>query len=392
MIMTYKIFNSAYLKNNTQKYATPCYIYDQQLLIDTVNIAMDACNQYFNKYKTKIHYAIKANNNLQLLQQIKDHNFGIDCVSGGEIKLAVEAGFKPQDIVFAGVGKLDKEITLALQQNIHAFNCESKQEVEVINHLANSAGKIANIMLRVNPDIDAMTHKHISTGKFDNKFGLSFAAIIKFLPQLKQLKNINLIGLHYHVGSQITNMQVFSNLSSVVVKHYEQLNQMGFKISDIDLGGGLGIDYVSPQLNPVADFAAYFKALKTTLNLPPSVTLHFELGRAIVAQCGILLSEVLFIKHTEGNNFAIIDAGMNDLMRPALYGANHAMLVVNEAKDCQKYHVVGPVCESTDVFALNLTLPQLQRGDKIAILSCGAYGHVLANTYNSRSISQEYII
>ncbi|MCX8514489.1 MAG: diaminopimelate decarboxylase [Burkholderiales bacterium] len=390
--MTYKIFNAIYLNKNTQKYATPCYLYDQQLLIDTILLAQNSCNKYFKDYNTKIHYAIKANNNLQLLSKIKQHNFGIDCVSGGEIKLALQAGFSGQDIVFAGVGKLDAEINLALEQNIYAFNCESEQEVEVINQLAQKAQKIARIMLRVNPDIDAMTHKNISTGKFDNKFGLSFSAIVKFLPQLRQLKNINLIGLHYHIGSQITNMQVFTNLSTIVVEHFKQLQQQGVTISDINLGGGLGIDYLNPQVNPIADFAAYFKALKASLDLPQTVNLHFELGRAIVAQCGILLSEVLFIKHTEGNNFAIINAGMNDLMRPALYGANHAMLVLNARQDYEKYHVVGPVCESTDVFACNLDLPKLGRGDKIAILSCGAYGHVLASTYNSRTICQEYII
>lgn len=397
--MQYKIFNQDQLVKSLTNKKTPCYLYDTHLLNDTLDRAKNSSDKYL-PHSHHIHYALKANDNPDLLAIIKQQGIGIDCVSGGEIEKAIKAGFDANDIVFAGVGKQDWEIILALKHNIYAFNCESLQELEIINALAHKYKKIVKGMLRVNPDIDAKTHKHISTGKYDNKFGIMFDDIISYLPKLKELKNIQLIGLHYHIGSQITRASVFAKLASIVTKHYNFMQKKGVSLTDINLGGGLGIDYKNPHKNPIPDFDKYFATINAHLNIPKTITLHFELGRSLVGQCGILISTVLFTKNTAGTNFAIVDAGMNDLMRPALYNAKHNIIVLNHetkpqsnlAAKVMPYHIVGPVCESTDIFARNLLLTELKRGDKIIIETCGAYGRVLANQYNSRNLITEYTI
>ena len=389
--MTYKIFDNKFLQTFATEQETPCYIYDAKLLQDNLDSAKIECGKQFGS-NAAIHYALKANDNTDVLAKIKKAGFGIDCVSGGEIEHAIDCGFKVNHIVFAGVGKQDWEIELALNVGIYAFNCESLQEVEIINELAVAHDKVAKIMLRVNPDIDAKTHKHISTGTYDNKFGITFDDLCGFLPRLQELTQVKLIGLHYHIGSQITDMNVFAELGTVASEHYRILNERGITLSDLDLGGGLGVDYVNPQQNPITKFADYFSTLKNSLSLPNPAKVHFELGRSLVAQCGALLSKVLFIKNTAGTNFAIIDAGMNDLMRPALYEAKHVIVNLNETDKKEVYHVVGPVCESTDVFAKNLTLPELKRGDVVAILTSAAYGRVLANQYNRRRMIEEYMV
>ncbi|MDQ5920517.1 MAG: diaminopimelate decarboxylase [Pseudomonadota bacterium] len=391
--MSYKIFNCNDLSELARNHETPCYIYDSTLLADTLQKAQTCVNRYFGQNAT-IHYALKANDNSEVLTKIKQSGFGIDCVSGGEIEHALDHGFLTQQIVFAGVGKQDWEIELGLNVGIYAFNCESIQEVTIINNLAGRLGKQAKIMLRVNPDIDARTHKHISTGMYDNKFGITFDDVLTVIQDLKNLTNIQLVGLHYHIGSQITDMQVFAQLGAVVSKHYAQLTEYGCHLTDINLGGGLGVDYINPQANPIAAFDEYFAVLSQNLLFPnrESIKIHFELGRSLVAQSGIVLSKVLFLKSTAGTNFVVIDAGMNDLMRPMLYEAKHVIMPLIKKIEVDKYHVVGPVCESTDVFAKNIELPILARGDVIAILTCGAYGRVLANQYNRRKMVQEYVI
>lgn len=389
--MSYKLFDKQFLQTLATIHETPCYIYDSTLLQDNLDCAKTECYKYFGD-SASIHYALKANDNPDVLSKIKKAGFGIDCVSGGEIEHAIDCGFKVSHIVFAGVGKQDWEIELALNVGIYAFNCESLQEVEVINELARSHDKIARIMLRVNPDIDAKTHKHISTGTYDNKFGITFSDLENFLPKLKSLSQIKLIGLHYHIGSQITDMNVFKELGNVASEHYSILHKNGLTLSDLDLGGGLGVDYEHPRQNPITNFSDYFSVLKNSLSLPIPAKIHFELGRSLVAQCGVMLSKVLFIKNTAGTNFAIIDAGMNDLMRPALYEAKHEILNLSNETDMEKYHVVGPVCESTDIFAKNLALPKLKRGDIVAVLTSAAYGRVLANQYNRRRMIKEYMI
>ncbi|MBP9742598.1 MAG: diaminopimelate decarboxylase [Burkholderiales bacterium] len=390
--MMYKIFNHTILNDLAKTHETPCYIYDSQLLNDSLNAAKYYSIKYFGD-NVQLHYALKANDNTQLLGLIQHAGLGIDCVSGGEIEHALHNHFTANHIVFAGVGKQDWEINLALIANIYAFNCESIQEVGVINALAYSMGKIAKIMLRVNPDINAQTHKHISTGMYENKFGITFADVLTLLPNLKELKNIQLIGLHYHIGSQINNLEIFRNLGLAASQHYQHLSTCGYHLTDINLGGGLGIDYIHPEQNPIAQFDEYFAILHKNLCVPSPLKIHFELGRSLVAQCGGLLSKVLFTKITAGTNFAIIDAGMNDLMRPMLYEAVHKILPLTARSDTiMKYHIVGPVCESTDIFVKNLELPTLERGDALIIFSCGAYGRVLANQYNKRSLIKEFVI
>ena len=387
--MVYKVFDKKFL--NSISYPTPCYIYDSKLLQDNLDTAIKECKHAFGD-TAHIHYALKANDNQQVLAQIKQSGLGIDCVSGGEIEHAVACGFDPNNIVFAGVGKQDSEIILALTFGIYSFNCESIEEVIVINDLAILHNKTAKIMLRVNPDIDAKTHKHISTGTYDNKFGMTFNDLIDFLPQLQTLSNIQLIGLHYHIGSQIMDMNVFKELAILASTHYEMLGKYGIVLSDIDLGGGLGVEYNTPVFTPITDFASYFDIFRQNLQLDNQVKIHFELGRSLVAQCGIMLSKVLFIKNTAGTKFAIIDAGMNDLMRPALYEAKHLIINLSDASIQNTYHIVGPVCESTDVFAKNVIMPELKRGDKVAVLTSGAYGRVLANQYNRREMIKEYMV
>ena len=307
---------------------------------------------------------------------------GIDCVSCSEVKRALDEGVESESshIVFAGVGKADWEIELALDADIFAFNSESVQEIEVINELAKKQNNIAKICLRINPNIDAQTHHYISTGQFDDKFGIGFLETVEWLQSLASgLANIQIIGLHYHVGSQILNNAVFNELVTTVNEHISILKDLNIKIEHINFGGGLGIDYDEPKDNPIADFDSYFENIATNFTFKDELTVHFELGRSLVAQAGVLLSKVLFTKTTGNTDFAMIDAGMTELIRPALYQAKHKIVAL--AKDdshLQPYHVVGAICESSDVFAKALMLPSLKRGDFVVIYSAGAYGKVLA--------------
>lgn len=388
----YKIFDKQFLNSVITSINTPCYLYDLELLDQTISQLKTSCNKYLSR-PTKIHYAIKANNHPKILSFIGNYGLGADCVSGGEILEALNNGFAAPHIVFAGVGKLDWEIEVAIKNGIFAFNTESIEEITVINEIAQKLDKIANIFIRINPNIDAKTHKNISTGMHTNKFGVAFQNIIDFLPTLKQLTNVKLIGLHYHIGSQITDLTVYKDLCLTIADNYQEIRQHKIILTDVNIGGGLGVDYNTPKENPIANFDEYINTIAAHLNIPNDISLHFELGRSIIAQSGILLSKVIFTKATGNINFAIIDAGMNDLMRPALYEAKHNIQLINdeEAKyDKKLYDIVGPICESTDIFANNINLPPLKRGDYLSIETCGAYGRVLANTYNSRTIIQEH--
>ena len=390
--MLYHIHDGNYLEKwlTTNKIETPCYVYDTNLLTDTLIIAKNACEKFFKN--SVIHYALKANNNVKLLKLILDHGFGVDCVSGGEINYSLNQGFVAKNIVFAGVGKLDWEINLALECGIHAFNCESLEELIIINQLAENKNIIAKVMLRINPDIDAKTHKHISTGQVDNKFGVSIESVKLAINQIRNLKFIEITGLHYHVGSQIIDMQVYADLAINVNVDYQAMKELGFNFTELDLGGGLGIDYVNPDMHPITDFEGYFQTLANNLRIDDSITVHFELGRSLIAQCGAILSTVVLTKHATDYDFVIVDVGMNDLMRPALYDAKHKIISLRPSNEYALYSIVGPVCESTDIFAKKIYIPKLIRGDKIAILSCGAYGHVMANQYNLRPLIKEYLL
>ena len=365
---------------------TPFYYYDMELLRETLKRYTDE----LKKYNYHAHYALKANANVRVLSLIKDFGLGADCVSGNEVSLALKTGFSPDKVVYAGVGKSDKEIKTALEGGIFCFNCESVPEIEVINSIAESMGKKVGIALRINPDIDAHTHKYISTGRSQDKFGISPWMFDDVLATIKKSSNINLIGLHFHVGSQITDLNVFSMLCKRVNELQKWFIERGIFIENINLGGGLGIDYVNPDENPISDFKNYFSIINSNLIVYPGQKIHFEPGRTIVAQCGSLISRVLYVKMGKGKKFAILDAGMNDLIRPALYQASHRIDNLTSKGRVMRYDVVGPVCESSDRFGKNLLLPQTKRGDLVAIRSAGAYGQVMAMRYNQKDIAPEY--
>jgi diaminopimelate decarboxylase len=369
-----------------QSIETPFYYYDMELL----NKTLDLYTSQINKYGYHAHYALKANANPRILEVIQKAGFGADCVSGNEVALAVKSGFAPEKIVYAGVGKSDKEIKTALKSGIFSFNCESVPEIKIINDLAAGMGKVAHVALRINPDIDAHTHKYISTGLKENKFGISPWMFESVVNTLNECKNVKLIGLHFHVGSQILDLSVFKTVCTRVAEIQQWFTDRGIFIENLNLGGGLGVDYENPNANPIASFKEYFEIINKNLVVAPGQNVHFEPGRAIVAQCGHLISRVLYVKIGQKKKFAILDCGMNDLIRPALYQAHHAIENLTSEKRKMRYDVVGPVCESSDKFATNIMLPQTQRGDLIAIHTAGAYGQVMGMRYNQRDLAKAY--
>lgn len=369
------------------QYKTPFYFYDLDLLQKTI----DAVKTESLKYNYHVHYAFKANANSKIINLIKDNSLGADCVSGNEVKCAIESGFTPSKIVFAGVGKSDDEINYALENNIFCFNCESLQELEVINELAIKQNKVASIALRINPNVDAHTHKYITTGLEENKFGINPYEFELVIEKIKTLTNIRLIGLHFHIGSQITDLTPFKKLCTRVNEINSFFFSKGFDLPVINVGGGIGINYHEPDKESIINFAAYFKVFKDFIELRKNQELHFELGRALVAQCGSLISKVLYIKNGINTNFAILDAGMTELIRPALYQAYHKIENISStSKTIVKYDVVGPICESSDCFGKAVELPETKRGDIIAIRSAGAYGEVMASKYNLRDDVRSY--
>lgn len=382
------------LVNKFKNIPTPFYYYDMAVLDATIKKVVDVSK----KYGFMVHYAVKANTNDKILKTICKSGLGADCVSGNEIKKALEMGFSPEHIVFAGVGKSDEEIQFALQSNILCFNCESVQEIEVIDELAGKNKKTANIALRINPNVDANTHKYITTGLEENKFGINIWELDDLLKVIKKLKNINLMGLHFHIGSQITDLNSFKSLCLKVNEMQRWFSAHNINLEHINVGGGLGVDYHEPDSKAIPDFDTYFKIFADFLEIKPGQKVHFELGRAIVAQCGNLISKVLYIKKGVNTNFAILDAGMTELMRPALYQAYHKIENISSLPsplhlerggrpqaDGVRYDVVGPICESTDCFGKAVLLPETQRGDLIAIRTTGAYGEVLSSSYNLRN-------
>ncbi|MGJ1192654.1 diaminopimelate decarboxylase [Sphingobacterium siyangense] len=361
---------------------TPFYYYDLNVLNKTLEVAHAASH----KRGFHVHYALKANFNDELLKAIQEIGFGADCVSGNEVKKAIECGFDSKKVTFAGVGKSDKEINYALDQNIFAFNVESIQELEVINELASKKGVKANVALRINPNVDAHTHHYITTGLDENKFGVPNADLEKCAAVLKKCESIELVGLHFHVGSQITDMTVFKSLCVKVNEWKNWFEERGTQIRVLNVGGGLGIDYKNPDGNTIPDFEAYFDIFDRFLERTAQQEVHFELGRALVAQCGSLVSRVLYVKNGVKKNFLVLDAGMTELMRPALYQAYHKIenISATDSAESINYDVVGPICESSDCFGKEVPLPVSKRGDLIAIRSAGAYGEVMASRYNLR--------
>lgn len=371
-----------------KKLRTPFYYYDTNLLRQTlkeISANIDSCMH--------VHYAVKACANPKVLAIIAEEGFGADCVSGGEIKAALQAGFPADKIVYAGVGKSDWEIELGLDADIFAFNVESIPELEIINQLATLKGKKARIALRINPNVGAHTHANITTGLAENKFGIDMQDMEHVISVANGMEAIEFIGLHFHIGSQILEMEDFTALSRRVNEIQDRLEAAGIStVSDINVGGGLGIDYQHPDHNLIPDFTSYFNTYRKNLRLRPGQKLHFELGRAIVGQCGTLLARVLYIKSNPIKNFCIVDAGMTDLIRPALYDAYHHIenLTAETPNDFVTYDVVGPICESSDVFIKNYGMPRTKRGDLIAFRSAGAYGEIMASGYNCRTLPQGY--
>lgn len=367
---------------------TPFYYYDTALLQATLDAIRCEIAQYPDYH---VHYALKANANPNLLTLIQQAGLGADCVSGGEIETAIRAGFASEQIVYAGVGKSDNEILLGLRNEILCFNVESVPELQVINELARSENKIANVCFRINPDIKAHTHKHIRTGLAENKFGIAWSEMVEVVNMANTMSNIHFKGLHFHIGSQITNMDDFRGLCLRINELQDQLEQNGMRAEMINVGGGLGIDYDQPQVHAIPDFHAYFQTYAQYLQLRPGQSLHFELGRSVVGQCGTLITRVLYVKQGLDRQFAIVDAGMTDLLRPALYHAQHRIENISSvAKTYEPYDVVGPICESSDVFGENVQLPTTQRNDMIAIHSVGAYGETMASCYNCRQLPRSY--
>lgn len=365
---------------------TPFYYYDLDLLKKTLGII----TKESSKRNYKIHYALKANSNDRILNLISSFGLGADCVSGNEITKAMLTGFKNNEIVFAGVGKSDKEIRIALENNIACFNVESIQELEVINSLSTLHNKIAPVAIRINPNIDANTHHFITTGLEENKFGINVWELPVIVEKISILKNINLIGLHFHIGSQISDLNVFKGLCIRINEIQEWFGGHNVHITNINVGGGLGINYEKPDSELIPDFASYFQIFEKFLEPFPKQEIHFEIGRAIVGQCGSLISRALYIKDGVNTNFAILDAGMTELIRPALYQSYHKIQNLSSTKPEKRYDVVGPVCESSDTFGKSVLLPETNRGDLIAIRSTGAYGEVLASRYNLRGEIQSY--
>jgi diaminopimelate decarboxylase len=365
---------------------TPFYYYDTKVLDQT----LDVLTTEANKYNFKVHYALKANANPRILSVIRGYGLGADCVSGGEIRAAIKAGFPTSKIVFAGVGKADWEINLGLDNNIFCFNVESIPELEVINDLAAVKGKTASIALRINPNVSADTHQYITTGREENKFGIALGELDKVLDRTETLANIKLIGLHFHIGSQILEMNNFAGLCSRINEIQDKLAKRNLIVEHINVGGGLGVDYHYPSRNPIPNFAEYFRTYKNMVKLREGQKLHFEPGRSVVAQCGSLITKVLYVKEGVNKTFAIVDAGMTDLIRPALYQAYHKIENCSSQESIQKYEVVGPICESSDCFGKDVELNKVKRGDFLAIRSAGAYGEIMASQYNLRRLPLSY--
>ena len=370
-----------------KKIETPFYYYDCDLLRET----LQAINKELKKYENFIvHYAIKANANAKVLNIIQQTGMGADCVSGGEIQRCLDCGFPADKIVYAGVGKSDWEINLGLDHDIFCFNVESVAELEVINELAAKKGKTANVCFRINPDVGAHTHEKITTGLAENKFGIAMQDMLPTILEANRMPNIHFIGLHFHIGSQLLEMTDFRHLCSRINEIQDGLEQENIKIKNINVGGGLGIDYDNPDNHPIPDFKSYFYTFARYLKLREGQKLHFELGRAVVGQMGSLITRTLYVKQGTAKQFAIVDAGMTDLIRPALYQASHKIENLSSDGALHTYDVVGPICESSDVFAKGIELNTVHRGDLIAMRSAGAYGEIMASQYNCRKLPVGY--
>lgn len=382
------------LKDNTalvekfRSIRTPFYYYDTELLDKTLQAIHNEIDKHEHYH---LHYAVKACTNSKVLNHIVKAGFGADCVSGGEIQACLEAGFPASEIVFAGVGKSDWEIELGLKTGIQYFNVESIPELEVINEIAGNMKKVAKVSFRINPNVGADTHANITTGLAENKFGIAMEDMEKVISLANGMKNVEFVGLHFHIGSQILEMDNFVALSNRINELQDRLERNGITVKNINVGGGLGISYEDPDGHTIPDFKSYFDTYAKHLMLRPGQHLHFELGRAVVAQCGSLITKCLYIKKAATKQFAIVDAGMTDLIRPALYNAFHKIDNLTSNGQEEMYDVVGPICESSDVFVKDYNMNSTKRGDLLALRSAGAYGEIMASHYNCRNLPVGYV-
>lgn len=368
---------------------TPFYYYDKALLNDTLKTIKEELTKHQGYH---LHYAIKANANIDVLREIQKAGFGVDAVSGGEIQRALDAGFDASKIVYAGVGKGDWEINLGLDAGIFCFNVESLEELNIINELAAAKGKTAKVCFRINPNVGAHTHANITTGLAENKFGIAMEDMETAVKTAVALANIEFIGLHFHIGSQILEMGDFEALAKRINELQDRLEEQDITVKNLNVGGGLGIAYDDPDGKPIPDFKKYFDTYANNLKLREGQQMHFELGRAVVGQMGSLITRVLYVKHAHVKQFAIVDAGMSDLIRPALYDAHHEIQNLTSTEAEETYDVVGPICESSDVFGKDEKLPACHRGDLIALRSAGAYGEIMACQYNCRKLPKAYLL
>lgn len=373
--------------NKFRELETPFYYYDVNVLRETLSCINKEAGKYNNFC---VHYAVKANANHKVLTIIRESGLGADCVSGGEIRAAIKAGFPTNKIVYAGVGKTDWEINLGLDYDIFCFNVESVPELEIINELASAKGKTARVAFRINPNVGVHTHANITTGLAENKFGISMEDMDKVIDMAGTLPHVKFVGLHFHIGSQILDMGDFVALCNRVNELQEKLYARQIIVEHINVGGGLGIDYAHPNRQAIPNFTEYFATYHKHLKLRPQQTLHFELGRAVVGQCGSLISKVIYVKQGANKQFAILDAGMTDLIRPALYQAYHKIENITSEEPMETYDVVGPICESSDVFGKAIDLNKAHRGDLFALRSAGAYGEIMASAYNCRALPKGY--
>ena len=373
--------------NKFREMESPFYYYDVNVLRETLSCINKEAGKYNNFC---VHYAVKANANHKVLTIIRESGLGADCVSGGEIRAAIKAGFPTNKIVYAGVGKTDWEINLGLDYDIFCFNVESVPELEIINELAAAKGKTARVAFRINPNVGAHTHANITTGLAENKFGISMEDMDKVIDMAGTLPHVKFVGLHFHIGSQILDMGDFVALCNRVNELQEKLYARQIIVEHINVGGGLGIDYAHPNRQAIPNFTEYFATYHKHLKLRPQQTLHFELGRAVVGQCGSLISKVIYVKQGTNKQFAILDAGMTDLIRPALYQAYHKIENITSEEPMETYDVVGPICESSDVFGKAIDLNKAHRGDLFALRSAGAYGEIMASAYNCRALPKGY--
>ena len=379
--------NGTFPVNKFRELETPFYYYDVNVLRETLSCINKEAGKYNNFC---VHYAVKANANHKVLTIIRESGLGADCVSGGEIRAAIKAGFPTNKIVYAGVGKTDWEINLGLDYDIFCFNVESVPELEIINELAAAKGKTARVAFRINPNVGAHTHANITTGLAENKFGISMEDMDKVIDMAGTLPHVKFVGLHFHIGSQILDMGDFVALCNRVNELQEKLYARQIIVEHINVGGGLGIDYAHPNRQAIPNFTEYFATYHKHLKLRPQQTLHFELGRAVVGQCGSLISKVIYVKQGTNKQFAILDAGMTDLIRPALYQAYHKIENITSEEPMETYDVVGPICESSDVFGKAIDLNKAHRGDLFALRSAGAYGEIMASAYNCRALPKGY--